>query len=56
MDTKDLIDKLLVSQNELVDTKRMGILGEVGMNSYTSKNMLRLVRKILSIPGSNIFS
>ena len=43
MDTKDLTDKLLVSQNEPVHTKRMGSFGEVEINSYKSKNLLMLI-------------
>lgn len=43
MDTKDLIDKELVSQNEPIPTKSMGIFGVVEINSYKSKNLLMLI-------------
>lgn len=39
-DAKELIDKQLVYQKKLLDTKWKGIFGEMRTNSYKSKNLL----------------
>lgn len=55
IDAKNLIDKQLVCQNKPMDSKWVDIFEEMKTNSYESKNLLLLVRKILSIPCSNTF-
>lgn len=55
IDAKDLIDKQLVFQNKLVDSKGVDIFADMETNSYESKNLQLLVSKILSIPCSDTF-
>lgn len=55
IDAKGLIDKQLVFPDKPVDSKWVGIFGQMEMNFCKSKNLLLQVSKFLSSPCSDIF-
>lgn len=55
IDAKGWKDKCLVYQNEPVNTKWVDMFAELEMNSYKSKTLWLLKRKILSVPSSKAF-
>lgn len=55
IDAKCWKDKRLVYQNEPVNTKWVDMFAELELNSYKSKTLWLLKKKILSVPSSKAF-